>query len=184
MRYPEGHKNEVRKRIVKSASEALRSGGLAGVSIPSLMKRAGMTHGGFYAHFRDRDELVAEAVFAAAYETADNVFGDDKSLQSMLDTYLSRGHLDHPEIGCVVAALGAEGAREKGPVRRAFAEAARGIIRLVEKKIHPRTSKSAVSDEALARASTMVGALVLARLVDDAPLAARILAAARGAGHG
>lgn len=181
MRYPEGHKDEVRRRIVEATSAALRASGLTGASIPLLMKRAGMTHGGFYAHFRDRDELVAEAVLAGARETAERLFADELGLDAAIETYLSRGHLDHPEAGCVLAALGAEGARQEGPVRRAFAEAARGLLRLLEKKIHPRGQKLEPSDETLVRASTMVGALVLGRLVDDAGLSARILAAARKA---
>ncbi len=69
MRYPDGHKEEVRASIVASAARTLRKKGLAGLSIPALMKEAGLTHGGFYLHFHNRDELVAEAVMAAAEGT-------------------------------------------------------------------------------------------------------------------
>ena len=179
MRYPESHKEETRARIVRAASAALRKDGLAGVSIPALMKRAGLTHGGFYGHFRDRSELAAAAVLSAGTDTANGVFADDLPLEETLQRYLSEGHLAHPEQGCIVAALGTEGERQPAPVRRAFSEAARGLLRLVDKKLHPKATSRAVSDEALRLTATMVGAVVLGRLVDDAPLAKRILVAAR-----
>jgi len=179
MRYPEGHKDEVRARIVKTASEAIRSYGIAGVSIPALMKGAGLTHGGFYSHFQDRDELMAEAISAAANETAEQVFGSEQQLKDVLDSYLSRGHVDHPSHGCVLAALGTDGARQPAPVRRAFGRAARGMLQLLERKLHTKKPKPHFSEDTLTRASMMVGAVVLARLVEDRALADRILAAAR-----
>ena len=181
MRYPEGHKDDVRARIVDAASRALRRHGIDGVSIPALMKQAGLTHGGFYTHFESRDELVADAIVAAGTETADAVFPDAIPLDETLDRYLSKGHLDHPEEGCVLAALGTDGARQPARVRKAFAHVARGFLRLTERKLHPRRRSDTVSDEALARAATMVGAVVLARLVQDSSLSERILAAARSA---
>lgn len=179
MRYPDGHKAAVRERIVASATAALREHGLSGVGIPALMKSAGLTHGGFYAHFESRDSLVAAAVEAAGAQTADGVFSDAHSLEKTLRLYLSQGHLQHPENGCVVAALGAEGARQEPPVRRAFGRVATGLLRLVERKLHPRRRSREVSDEALRLAATMVGAVVLGRLVEDPELAERILSAAR-----
>lgn len=182
MRYPDGHKEAVRASIVATAARALRKGGLAGVAIPALMKKAGLTHGGFYGHFKNRDELVAAAVLAAAEETGRAVLSSEAGdLAFSLKTYLSREHVAHPEQGCVVAALGAEGRHQPAPVRHAFAVAARGFIRLVEEQV--RRSAAADDDEpkdaALAVAARMIGAVVLARLVDDDRLADRILAAAR-----
>lgn len=179
MRYQEGHKTEVRTRIVRAASKALRSHGLAGVSIPALMKRAGLTHGGFYAHFKDRDELVAEAVTAASRETAKQVFADDRQIDDVLSLYLSRAHLDRPSGGCVLAALGADAPRQPLPVRHAFGVAARGMLQLLEKKLHPARPHPQFSDDTLACASMMIGAVVLGRLVEDPALADRVLAAAR-----
>ncbi|HVZ71318.1 MAG TPA: TetR/AcrR family transcriptional regulator [Polyangia bacterium] len=177
MRYPEGHKETVGAKIVETASRALRQNGIDAVSIPALMKLAGLTHGGFYGHFKDRDDLIAKAAIHAARAS---VLHGDPSRDKPIDSYLSKDHVLHPEVGCVVAALGAEGARQKGPVRRVFAEIGRGFLRLVEKSLHPAaTAKSRLSDEALATASRMVGAIMLARLVDDEALAERILAAAR-----
>jgi TetR/AcrR family transcriptional repressor of nem operon len=184
MRYPAGHKEAVREQIVRAAAEALRLRGLAGVSIPALMKAVGLTHGGFYAHFEGRDELVAEAVRAAGEATSRGAFGEGLALDETLGRYLSAGHLAHPERGCVVAALGTDGARQAPPVRRAFAEVARGLLRLVEAKLNPARPARAPSDEALRLASTMVGAVVLGRLVDDPKLAERILRAARDSAPG
>ena len=182
MRYSESHKQTVRARIVEAASHALRQGGLDGVSIAALMKMAGLTHGGFYAHFRDRDELLAEAITFAAGQTGQGVFSEKAgSLQATLEKYLSKGHVDHPEGGCVLAALGTDAPRQREPVRRAFAEVARGFIRHLEKKLHPHSPPGSLSDDTLALAARMLGAVVLARLVRDEPLAERILAAARGA---
>lgn len=179
MRYPEGHKEETRERIVRAASEALRSHGVSGISIPALMKRVGLTHGGFYGYFRDREELVAAAVTCAASETASGVFADGLTLEETLRRYLSEDHVAHPEQGCVVAALGSEGERQSAPVRRSFAEVARGLLGLVERKLHPERGARPPSEEALRLAATMVGAVVLARLVDDEHLGSRILRAAR-----
>jgi TetR/AcrR family transcriptional repressor of nem operon len=176
MRYPDGHKESVGARIVEAASRALRQDGVDAVTIPKLMKSAGLTHGGFYVHFRDRDDLITKAVAHAASESP---LVSDKSAAETFDAYLSKKHVLHPEYGCVVAALGAEGARQKGPVRRVFAEIGRSFLRRVERKLHPEAAKDALSDEALATASRIVGAIVLARLVQDDALSERILAVAR-----
>lgn len=187
MRYPKGHKEEVRASIVASAARALRRHGLASVSVPALMKEAGLTHGGFYGHFKNRDELVAEAVMIAAEATGKGVLSKEAGdLERTLQLYLSTEHVAHPEGGCVLAALGTEGRTQPGPVRRAFAKAARGFVELLGEKT-PGSAKAKAkkdgepSDEALALASKMIGAVILARLVDDDALAKRILAAAKKA---
>jgi TetR/AcrR family transcriptional regulator, transcriptional repressor for nem operon len=181
MRYPDGHKQAVRERVVAAAAGVLRQRGLAGAGIPALMRRAGLTHGGFYAHFDSRDALVAEAIRAAARETADGVFAPGRTLAQVADHYLSPAHVAHPEHGCVLAALGTDGPRQPARARRAFAEVARGFLRLTERALHPGSRAEAPSDDALVGAATMVGAVVLARLIRDAALSARLLAAARRA---
>jgi TetR/AcrR family transcriptional repressor of nem operon len=177
MRYPDEHKDTVRKNIIREASRALRGSGLDGISIPALMKRVGLTHGGFYSHFVDRDELVSEAVRHAAQETAAGVFESAPNLGEALAAYASEQHVHHPENGCVVAALGAEAPRQVAPVRRAFSWAAAGLLRLVQDKLDCRAK--APSDQALEIASRLVGAIVLARLLDDPRLTSRLLAIAR-----
>lgn len=180
MRYPDGHKEAMRANILELAARALRRDGLSGVSIPGLMKAAGLTHGGFYGYFESRDELVGQAILLAAQQTGARVLSEEVGgLTAMLAGYLSEEHVNHPELGCVVAALGTEAPKQAAPVRRAFAEAARGLLRAVDKHIAPRRRGAAVTDEGLRLAAQMVGAVVLARLVDDGALARRLLAAAR-----
>jgi len=179
MRYPDGHKEAVRARIVTAAARALRRRGLAGISIPALMKQVGLTHGGFYAHFASRDELVAAAVRAAGDDTAARVFEAGLPLDRVAERYLSPTHVEHVQDGCVVAALGTSGPRQPARVRDAFAHVARGLLRLTEQALHPRRPAEVPSDQALVRAATMVGAIVLARLVKDPALSGRILDAAR-----
>jgi TetR/AcrR family transcriptional repressor of nem operon len=178
MRYSDAHKENVSARIVESASRALRRDGIDAVSIPQIMKTAGLTHGGFYCHFKDRDDLIARAAVHAGQESV--LRGDGRAANGV-DLYLSKEHLLHPELGCIVAAVGAEGARQRGPLRRVFAEIGRGFLRLVDRSLHPDAPAKGrrPSDEALATASRIVGAIVLARLVDDDALAERILAAAK-----
>lgn len=186
MRYAPEHKETVRESIVSAAAKALRKEGLEGVSIPALMKKVGLTHGGFYAHFRNRDELVAAAVLAAAESTGDGVLSEKESLEASVRAYLSEGHMKHPSEGCVLAALGSEGRRQPSPVRNAFATAAKGFLAILEHKLQrtpqkdsegQRITPKTLSDETLVRASQMVGAIVLARLVNDDALSAKILAA-------
>ncbi|NDD31761.1 MAG: TetR/AcrR family transcriptional regulator, partial [Proteobacteria bacterium] len=195
MRYPEGHKSQVRQRIVAQASAAFRRNGLDGVSIPEVMKRAGLTHGAFYAHFSDRHALVAEAVRFAAQQTSARVFDPGSSLEHTLGHYLSQGHLQHPEMGCVIAALGCDAMRQPPAVRDAFAVAAKGMIASVQARLdtrqdHPSAAHcgdddfapqvssapaacaatetaASASDEALRLVAQMVGAVVLGRLVQD-----------------
>lgn len=182
MRYPDGHKAGVRAAIVEKAAKALRKSGLAGVSVADLMKKAGLTHGGFYVHFKNRDELVAAAVLAGAQQTADRVLSKEVGdLRATLHAYLAPEHVAHPELGCVLAGLGSEGRHQSATVRRAFAQVTRGFLRLIEDKLPQPSAAGELSDAALALSSRMVGAIVLARLVDDESLSSRILAAARAA---
>ena len=177
MRYPEGHNDTTRARIVEAASRALRRDGLGAVSIPKLMKAAGLTHGGFYVHFKDRDELVAEAIAHAANDSAFSA--ESATADEAFAKYLSKDHVGHPDCGCVIAALGDEGSRQGGRVGRAFSDAARGLLRRIENKLHPRSDRRVPSDEALQSASQILGAVVLARLVQDDGLAERLLTVAR-----
>ncbi|MBC7544364.1 MAG: TetR/AcrR family transcriptional regulator [Candidatus Sericytochromatia bacterium] len=181
MRYPQGHKAAVKARIVHAAAKSLRQHGLDAVSIPALMQEVGMTHGGFYAHFQNRDDLVSAAIQSAADDTAQSVFAADLPWRETLERYLSMPHLAHPEEGCVLAALGTDGARQSPGVQRTFADVAVGFLRLADRQGHSDGAVDPISDEALARAATMVGAVMLGRLVQDEALAARILAAAKKA---
>ena len=191
MRYTSTHRAETRERIVAAASRAIRERGLTEASVVHIMGRAGLTHGAFYHHFADRDALIAAAVPAA---TSRHVFPDDIDAESMLATYCSAAHVASPGAGCVLAALATEAVHHPAaPVRAAFAEGARGFLSHVARVLRAPDAANAgaggtaaranaavnVGDDALALASRMLGAVILARLVDDARLASRILAAAR-----
>jgi len=179
MRYSEEHKEAVHERIVRAASGALRRSGIMGIGIPDLMKQVGLTHGAFYAHFKNRDGLVVEAIYSAASDTSNGILADGIPLAKSLRNYLSIDHVEHPEQGCVVAALGAESTRQSKPVRRALAEVTRSLLRVVDGKLHPDRGSAELHEDALRVAATMVGAIVLARAVEDRALAERILRAAR-----
>src|ERR1700692_1178843 len=127
MRYSSEHKQETHARIVKKASVRLREKGAHGIGVADLMKEAGLTHGGFYAHFDSPAALVIEG-FADAMDRGTERWRKiaeqtppDKRLATIVDTYLSPVHRDDPGHGCAVPTLGAEIARESSETRRAFA---------------------------------------------------------------
>jgi TetR/AcrR family transcriptional regulator, transcriptional repressor for nem operon len=180
MRYAESHKPAVRERIVEAASRAMRRHGIDGLGIPALMQLAGLSHGAFYTHFQDRDELVVAAVEHAAAETADSVFAEGASIEAVAARYLSAAHSAHRERGCVIAALAAESTHQPAAIRHAFGRIGRGFIALFQRVMHPRAASASLpSDRALVTAATMVGAVILSRIVEDEQLATKLLEAAR-----
>src|SRR5271167_1209412 len=127
MRYSREHKQETHARIVRKASVRLREKGAHGIGVADLMKEAGLTHGGFYAHFDSRDALVIEAFAFAMDRSLEHwrkVIGEvppEKRLATIIETYLAPTHRDDPGHGCAITSLGAEIARESPKTRRAFA---------------------------------------------------------------
>src|ERR1700689_351324 len=137
MRYSREHKLETHARIVKKASVRLREKGAHGIGVADLMKDAGLTHGGFYAHFDSREALVIEA-FAHAMDRSTERWrklgeqtAPEKRLATIVESYLTPVHRDDPGHGCAVPALSAEIARESARTRRAFAGRMRGMIDLL-----------------------------------------------------
>src|SRR6266498_3302238 len=110
MRYPATHKHITRRRIVDAASQVFRERGIAETGVDEVMRRAGLTHGGFYAHFRDKSELVAEActaAFNAAVPNLDRIAAGPTPIaraRLLIDSYLGRRHRDNHGSGCVVVA--------------------------------------------------------------------------------
>src|SRR5215469_3225005 len=102
MPWPDEHKQETRERIVDAAATALRARGIDGVSVADIMADAGLTHGGFYAHFRSKEELVGAALKRAATQTI-GILSQEPQIDAVIDTYLSAGHAAHPELGCPLA---------------------------------------------------------------------------------
>ena len=127
MRYSKEHKQETHARIVKKASVRLREKGAHGIGVADLMKEAGLTHGGFYAHFDSREALVIEAFAYAMDRSVEHwrkMAADippEKRLSTIVDSYVSAAHRDDPGRGCAVPTLGAEIARESARTRKAFA---------------------------------------------------------------
>ena len=171
MPWPEDHKARTRERIVHAAAAAVRAGGVAGVRVEDVMARAGLTHGGFYAHFPSKDDLLREAVEHASSQTVEalsaplaTLRGEDR-LQAVADAYLSAAHAAHPEKGCPLAALGPEIARSSGPPHDALAEAARARIAWMGDLV-PRGRRDTTSDaQVIGTLACMVGGVILARTV-------------------
>src|SRR6201991_1515249 len=141
MRYSKEHKQETHARIVRKASVRLREKGAHGVGVADLMKEAGLTHGGFYAHFDSREALLIEA-FAYAMDrsmehwrkTAEQT-SPEKRLSMIVDSYLTTTHRDDPGRGCAVPTLGAEIARESPKTRKAFAAKLEQMIDMVAEQM-------------------------------------------------
>src|ERR1044072_2070629 len=177
-------KEETRERILRAAARGIRKNGYEGVGVAEVMKEAGLTHGGFYAHFESRDALLAAAADQAGAETIEYLTRaiaaakPGQELMALVDTYFSDGHVAHPEQGCVIAAAGSEVPHQEEEVRRAASRRIKDIIGLIERQ-SPDWGKSAAHDKAMGIAATLVGTVVLARAVDDPQLSKRIRKAAR-----
>src|SRR5687767_9601584 len=173
MKHPNPNRKEAtHDRIVEAASRAIRRSGYGGTSVPDIMKDAGLTHGGFYAHFDSREAMLAEAADRAGADSVATLARvastapPQRALQSMLELYLSKEHIESPEIVCPVAALGSEMPRQAPEVRRAATSRIKEMIDLVARQ-SPDWGQPGAHERALATVSTMVGALVLARAVND-----------------
>jgi TetR/AcrR family transcriptional repressor of nem operon len=184
MRYSREHKIETHARIVKRASVRLREKGAHGVGVADLMKDAGLTHGGFYAHFDSREALVIEA-FAYAMDRSTERWRKlaeqtppDKRLAAIVDSYLTKVHRDDPGHGCAVPALGAEIARESPKTRKAFAAKLEQMIDMLAEQV-PDLPRKAARKQAMATVATMMGTLVLSRIAGNGEFSDEILAAGR-----
>ncbi len=165
-------KDATHERIVAVAARAIRRSGYDGTGVADIMKEAGLTHGAFYAHFASREAMLAEAAGRACTESTAAVADvvarvpPNMALASMLGAYLSREHLEHAEIGCPLAALGSETSRQAAEVRRVATRHIKEVIDLVARQ-SPDWGKPSAHEQALVTVATMVGALMLARAVDD-----------------
>jgi TetR/AcrR family transcriptional repressor of nem operon len=186
MRYSREHKLETHARIVKKASVRLREKGAHGIGVADLMKDAGLTHGGFYAHFDSRDALVIEA-FAYAMDRGTERWRKlaeqtppDKRLATIVESYLTSVHRDDPGRGCAIPTLGAEIARERPRTRKAFAAKLEEMIDALAAQI-PDVPRKAARTQAMAALATMMGTLVLARVAGNGEFSDEILGAGRDA---
>jgi TetR/AcrR family transcriptional repressor of nem operon len=186
MRYSREHKLETHARIVKKASVRLREKGAHGVGVADLMKDAGLTHGGFYAHFDSREALVIEA-FAHAMDRSTERWRKlteeipaEKRLATVVNSYLTPAHRDDPGHGCAIPTLGAEIARESPKTRKAFAAKLEQMIDTLAEQV-PAGSRKAARKQAMAAIATMMGTLVLARVAGNGEFSEEILDAGRDA---
>jgi TetR/AcrR family transcriptional repressor of nem operon len=189
MRYSREHKQETHARIVRKASVRLCEKGAHGIGVADLMKEAGLTHGGFYAHFDSREALVIEAFVYAMdrsmehwRKTAETI-PPEKRFSMIVDSYLTTMHRDDPGRGCAVPALGAEIARESPKTRKAFAAKLEEMIDMIADQI-PDVPRKAARKQASATLATMMGTLVLSRIAGNSEFSDEILAAGREAALG
>jgi TetR/AcrR family transcriptional repressor of nem operon len=163
-----------RERVVEVASTLFRERGLNGIGVVDIMAAAGLTHGGFYGQFANKDALAVEAFDAALAEEHRG------TQEALLANYLSIEHVRSPGMGCPLAALANDVAREPpgSLVRSRFTRGVEQLAGLLA-DLMPRTPKERRRQKTLANLSTLVGAIVLARAVDDASLAQELIQAAR-----
>jgi TetR/AcrR family transcriptional repressor of nem operon len=166
-----------RERILAAAARLFRERGFDGVSVAEVMKAAGLTHGGFYGHFDSKDALIKEAM-AQAMPATSRKRATPQSAADFADAYLSPRHRDNRGGGCPVAGLGSEAARASAEVRGSLTSAIRHEIERFSAGSAGATSATR-RRAGIAAYASMVGALTLARIVDDEKLSEEILAAAR-----
>jgi AcrR family transcriptional regulator len=169
---PASRKELTHERIVEVAARAIRRSGYDGTGVADIMKEAGLTHGGFYAHFPSREALLAEAADRAGAETvalSEHIAASvppEQALSSMVRAYLSKEHCDGIETGCPISALGSEMPRQAPVVRRAATRRIKEMIDVVARQL-PDWGLAGAHEEALMMVATLVGTLMLARAVDD-----------------
>jgi TetR/AcrR family transcriptional repressor of nem operon len=184
MRVSQTEMEKTHKRIVEGAARLMRKQGIETTSVKDVMKKAHLTHGGFYRHFDSKESLVSAALQDAFLEVLDAIeesyraSGIKKGSQRYYEHYLSEGHVKHPELGCPIAALSMDVARSTASVKDVFAD---GFERVVEKLAE---AGEGTADEkraaAMRRLSMLAGAVMIAR-ASNAKTAAAVLAACKDA---
>jgi TetR/AcrR family transcriptional repressor of nem operon len=166
-----------RERVVEVASALYRKHGFDGVGVADIMKKAGLTHGGFYGHFGSKDDLAAEACTSALRGSDSWISASEKGgLEAAVKNYLTPEHRDNRAKGCLFAAVGSDMVRQPRTVRHAFTEGFRSTIDKLVRML-PGLSAEARRERALATMAGLVGALILSRAVDDSELSDQILEA-------
>ena len=172
---------ENHERILDVAARLFRERGIDGIGVSDLMKAAGLTHGGFYGHFKSKEDLVAQACARAVLRmrqnwtnVIDQATGDP--LEALATTYLTPKHRDGAGRGCPMAALGSEIARQGPSVRRAFTDELRPFLEYLSRIVHGKSNNSR-RQKALATYAGLVGALIVSRAIDDPDLSNEILSA-------
>lgn len=184
MRYPPEHKARTREKIVKTACRCFREKGLRGVSVADVMEAVGLTHGGFYSHFAAKDALVAESITNMLEQSQQYLeqWGKappgNRSLDVIVDNYLSKPHRDNPASGCPLPILGAEVARGSDEARAALTAKVKDIVAVLDEFAAGSQPKNRQA-VAIGILSGIVGAMVLARAVNDQSYSDQILGLCR-----
>ena len=166
-----------RERVVEVASALYRKHGFDGIGVADIMKKAGLTHGGFYGHFGSKDDLAAEACTCALRGVDSWISASEKGgFDAAVRNYLTPEHRDDRAHGCLFAALGSDIVRQPRTVRHAMTEGFRSAIDSLVRMM-PGRSAQARRERALATMAGLVGALILSRAVDDSELSDQILEA-------
>ena len=183
MRYPAEHKVRTRQKIIHAASRSFRGQG-ADVAIGDLMRELKLTHGGFYRHFRDKEELFAEAFASSVAEATARMVAvaqaapRGREAEAIVESYLSSGHCANSARGCPLAALATDIGRHPKPTRRAFDTLLHSIGAAFARWM-PGESEAERQQTAMVLFASMAGAVNLARAIADDTLRNTILEQAR-----
>lgn len=185
MKVSRAQAEENRRTVVEAAGRLFREHGFQGVGLAELMSAAGLTHGGFYKQFKSKDDLVLEAcetTLDAGVGKWEHIVGQAARhgadpLAALVHHYLSPAHRDRVGEGCALAGLGPDAVRHDAPLRQRFEGAVQGHVGILEQAMQAAHAGTG-GDAALAALSTMVGALLLSRMVEDEAYSRRILEAA------
>jgi TetR/AcrR family transcriptional repressor of nem operon len=185
MRYSGTHKDETHAKLVRIAGRALREGGPEGVAVAEVMREAGLTHGGFYAHFKSKDALIVEAlgeVFAGSrrkFRRAVEGLPPRHALATYIDFYVSTRHRDDRANGCPVTALNSDLPRQSPAVRNAFDAGVTQMVEGLERYIRDAAIEGDAHELAASVIAAMAGAVAISRAVSDPVLSDRMLETAR-----
>ena len=173
MRYSQDHKAQTHQRIIKEASARFRRDGIGATGLQPLMKALGLTHGGFYSHFKSKDELVEKALQAASEQVdviCAELFAQDRPLEAFIDAYLSEWHQTSPDEGCPLPTMSSElGLRgQQSPTTDV-------VLNARLEQVQGTLEDEDAADQSIVIMSTLVGALLLSRSVENPELAQRIL---------
>jgi TetR/AcrR family transcriptional regulator, transcriptional repressor for nem operon len=189
MRRSKQETEQTHARIVGEAAQQFRAAGIKGTGIDDIMRQAGLTHGGFYTHFRNKEALIVEACAAGFAQTQQQLANAvrtapaNRPLHAILNGYLSTRQRDHPEESCVLPTLAADIARSSLEVRMSFTQIYRAFLQYLEAFLPApaqpghtaQPAETQPTDDALVLLAGMVGTMLLARAIDDAALSERLL---------
>ena len=186
MRYDSEHKERTRQRVLGEAAAAIRAHGPDGVGVAALMAKAGLTHGAFYAHFKSKDDLVAQAISHMFEQSRERfrLHTEDPdaavALNQYIDMYVSARHRDSPERGCPLPSLSGDLARMPAGARKRFTEGVEHLTRGIAKRLK-ELDRPAPDRLAASMVAEMMGAVALSRAIDDPAASDRILKTSREA---